>query len=266
MNFDWSFFWEHLFTPGPAFLDGLWRTIYISVVSMVLALLVGLLIALMRLGKVRVLRWVASIYVWVIRGTPLLVQLVLIYLGLAAMGIYTFKDQVLFGINFQGVVQAAIVTLVIHESAYIAEIIRAAILSIDKGQMEASISLGMTPRAGMGWIILPQALRVMVPPLGNTFNGLMKSTSVLSIIGVSDMFLVSQSISSTTFKTFEIFIVVALYYLALTTIWTWIQAWIEGLLDRQIGIVRPAPRRGIFPTRTNPIRRADQLVLSGDTQ
>ena len=88
----------------------------------------------------------------------------------------------------------------------------------------------------MRWIIVPQALRVMVPPLGNSFNGLMKTTSVLSVIGVSEMFLVTQSISSATFHTFEIFIVAAIYYLALTTVWTYIQAWIENRLSRQLGI------------------------------
>jgi polar amino acid transport system permease protein len=88
----------------------------------------------------------------------------------------------------------------------------------------------------MRWVILPQALRVMVPPLGNSFNGLMKTTSVLSVIGVSEMFLVTQSISSYTFHTFEIFIVAAIYYLALTTIWTLIQADIENRLARQLGI------------------------------
>lgn len=236
MRFDWSFFWQSLFTPSGPFLDGLVLTIVISVVAMVLALVVGVAIALMRRSRYRGLRWFASVYIWVIRGTPLLVQLVLIYTGLAAAGLYQFQDVSILGLSVKAAVQAAIVALMINESAYISEIVRAGLDSIPRGQFEAAASLGMRPSKVMRWIIGPQALRVMVPPLGNSFNGLMKTTSVLSVIGVSELFLVTQSISSATFHTFEIFIVAAIYYLALTTIWTFIQADIENRLSRMIGI------------------------------
>jgi polar amino acid transport system permease protein len=214
MHFDWQFFWKALFTPSEPFVNGLMLTIVISVVAMILATLVGL----------------------VIRGTPLLVQLVIIYTGLAAVGLYQFHDVSLLGLSVKAAVQAAIIGLMINESAYIAEIIRAGLDSVPKGQFEAAASLGMKPGKVMRWIIVPQSLRVMVPPLGNSFNGMMKTTSVLSVIGVSEMFLVTQSISSFTFHTFEIFIVAAIYYLALTTIWTFIQAYIENRLARQLGI------------------------------
>jgi polar amino acid transport system permease protein len=232
MHFDWQFFWKALFTPSDPFVDGLILTIVISVVAMILATLVGLVIALMRRSRFAALRWFASFYIWAIRGTPLLVQLVLIYTGLAAVGIYQFQDLSLLGLS----VKAAIIGLMVNESAYIAEIIRAGVDSVPKGQFEAAASLGMKPAKVMRWIIVPQSLRVMVPPLGNSFNGMMKTTSVLSVIGVSEMFLVAQSISSYTFHTFEIFIVAAIYYLALTTIWTFIQAGIENRLARQLGI------------------------------
>lgn len=238
LNFDSEFFWKHLFTPTDAFMEGLWRTVYISVIAMVLALVVGLIIALMGRSRFAGFRWFAVGYVWLIRGTPLLVQLVLVYSGLAALGIYSFQDISLNGLILQGVVQAAIITLTLHEGAYISEIFRSGIESVDHGQMEAAAALGLTPLAGMRQIVLPQALRVMVPPLGNIFNMLMKSTSVLSIIGVSEMFLVAQGLSSTTFRTFEIFLVVAIYYLALTTIWTFVQRAIEIKLNDQVGIVR----------------------------
>ena len=185
--------------------------------------------------------WCAGVYIWVIRGTPLLVQLVLIYTGLAAVGLYQFHDVSLLGLSVKAAVQAAIIGLMINESAYIAEIIRAGLDSVPKGQFEAAASLGMKPGKVMRWIIVPQSLRVMVPPLGNSFNGMMKTTSVLSVIGVSEMFLVTQSISSYTFHTFEIFIVAAIYYLALTTIWTFIQANIENRLARQLGIEQRVP-------------------------
>ena len=293
MHFDWQFFWKSLVTPSGPFLDGLVLTIVISVVAMVLAIAVGLIVALMRRSRYAAVRWCASVYIWVIRGTPLLVQLVLIYTGLAAVGLYQFHDVSLLGLSVKAAVQAAIIGLMVNESAYIAEIIRgtpllvqlvliytglaavglyqfhdvsllglsvkaavqAAILglminesayiaeiiragldSVPKGQFEAAASLGMKPGKVMRWIIVPQSLRVMVPPLGNSFNGMMKTTSVLSVIGVSEMFLVTQSISSYTFHTFEIFIVAAIYYLALTTIWTFIQAHIENRLARQLGI------------------------------
>ncbi|MEW5810060.1 MAG: amino acid ABC transporter permease [Actinomycetota bacterium] len=236
MQFDWQFFWKSLFTPSDAFLEGLTLTIVVSVVAMVLATALGLAIALMRRSPYAVVRWCASVYIWVIRGTPLLVQLVIIYTGLAAVGLYQFHDASLLGVSVKAAVQAAIVGLMINESAYIAEIIRAGLDSVPKGQFEAAASLGMTTTKSMRWIVVPQALRVMVPPLGNSFNGLMKTTSVLSVIGVSEMFLVTQSISSATFHTFEIFIVAAIYYLALTTVWTYIQAWVENRLSRQLGI------------------------------
>ncbi|KAA0090899.1 amino acid ABC transporter permease [Mycolicibacterium sp. P1-18] len=236
MQFDWQFFWKSLFTPSDAFLDGLALTIGISLVAMVLAILLGLVVALMRRSQYAVVRGCASVYIWVIRGTPLLVQLVIIYTGFAAVGIYQFNDVSLLGLSLKAAVQAAVIGLMVNESAYIAEIIRAGLDSVPKGQFEAAASLGMTPGRLMRWIIVPQSLRVMVPPLGNSFNGMMKTTSVLSVIGVSEMFLVTQSISSATFHTFEIFIVAAVYYLALTTIWTFIQAWIENRLARQLGI------------------------------
>lgn len=241
MNFDWQFFWKSLFTPSGAFIDGLVLTVVISVVAMVLATLLGLILALMRRSQFVAMRGCASVYIWVVRGTPLLVQLVIIYTGLAAIGLYQFQDISLIGLSVKAAVQAAVIGLMINESAYIAEIIRAGLDSVPKGQFEAAASLGMTPVKLMRWIIVPQSLRVMVPPLGNSFNGLMKTTSVLSVIGVSEMFLITQSISSSTFHTFEIFIVAAIYYLALTTIWTFIQAWIENKLSRQLGIQARVP-------------------------
>jgi polar amino acid transport system permease protein len=261
MQFDWQFFWKALFTPSEPFLHGLVLTIVISVVAMSRATIVGVVIALMRRSRFGALRWAAGVYIWVIRGTPLLVQLVIIYTGLAAVGLYQFHDVSLVGMSVKAAVQAAIIGLMINESAYIAEIVRAGLDSVPKGQFEAAAAIGMKPGKVMRWIIMPQALRVMVPPLGNSFNGMMKTTSVLSVIGVSEMFLVTQSISSYTFHTFEIFIVAAIYYLALTTIWTFIQAYIESRLARQIGIEQRIPitqrllgtRRAALALQTSPV-------------
>jgi polar amino acid transport system permease protein len=262
MQFDWAFFWKSLFTPSEPFLDGLILTIVVSAVAMVLATLVGLAVALMRRSRFAVVRWCAGCYIWVIRGTPLLVQLVIIYTGLAAIGLYQFHDASILGLSVKAAVQAAIIGLMINESAYIAEIIRAGLDSVPKGQFEAAASLGMTPTRLMRYIIVPQSLRVMVPPMGNSFNGMMKTTSVLSVIGVSEMFLVTQQISSATFHTFEIFIVAAIYYLALTTVWTFIQAGIENRLTRQLGIeVRvPITARLLGARRSGPTATANATL------
>jgi polar amino acid transport system permease protein len=196
------------------------------------------MVALARRSTFRVLRSVAGFYVWVLRGTPLLVQLVIIFDGLAATDIYTFRDLTFLGITVLASVQAAIVTLALNESAYMSEIIRAGLAAVDVGQNEAALSIGMTPAQSMRYVVVPQAMRFVIPPLGNDFNAMMKSTSVLSVIGVPEMFLITQEISSSTFHTFEIFADAALYYLALTTIWTFIQAWIEVKVDRSWGIER----------------------------
>jgi polar amino acid transport system permease protein len=236
MTFDWAFFWEHLFAPQPRFLNGLALTIVISVAAMILALFLGLLIALLGRSRFLPFKIFASLYIWVIRGTPLLVQLVIIYTGFAAIGIFRFEDIDLPGVLIKAAVQAAIVGLMLNESAYISEIVRSGLESVDRGQNEAALSLGMTPMQSMRQIIVPQAIRVMVPPLGNSFNGLMKTTSVLSVIGVAEMFQVGSTISSSTFRVFETYLVVALYYLALTTIWTFAQSGIESVLNKRAGL------------------------------
>jgi polar amino acid transport system permease protein len=229
-GFDWAFFWHYLFSPSSTFLDGLWRTIYISVVAQLLGVLLGLLLALAQRSRFAPLRWAGRGYVWLVRGTPLLVQLVVVYNGLAAAGIYRFADVQLGGFVLLGVVQAAILTLAANEAAYMAEIFRAALDAIDRGQAEAAQALGMTPATTMRVILLPQAFRIIVPPLGNEFNLMMKTTSLLSVIGLQEMFQTAQSINSATFKTFEIFLVAACYYLALTTIWSFVQRFIERKL------------------------------------
>lgn len=252
MSFNWEFFLDHLLTPHPDFITGLWTTILVSVISMALALIVGVCVALLLRSDAPLLRGIGAGYVWVIRGTPLLVQLVIVYNGLAAANIYRFSDTSIAGISISGVIQAAIVTLTIYESAYIAEIVRSGIESVDRGQFEASEALAMTPSLAMRTVILAQALRTMVPPLGNIFNGLMKETSILSIIGVTEMFLVTQGISATSFRTFEIFIVAALYYLLLTTVWAIIQFFIERRLSHYMGIT-PRPFRFTEAMRRRPV-------------
>jgi polar amino acid transport system permease protein len=251
MNFDWAYFWASLLTPTPRFLQGLSITVTVSVAAMASALVIGLFIALLGRSKFPLFRFFVSFYIWLIRGTPLLVQLVIIYTGFAAAGLFRFEDVGLLGIHITAAVQAAIVAVALNESAYIAEIVRSGLESVDEGQSEAALTLGMRPLAAMRWIIIPQAIRIMVPPLGNSFNGLMKNTSILSVIGVAEMFQISQIMSSATFKTFEIYSVAALYYLALTTVWTFIQAWIENKLNERVGLPKTVSIfKRLFGTRS----------------
>ncbi|MDA8290975.1 MAG: amino acid ABC transporter permease [Actinomycetota bacterium] len=242
LHFDGRFFWTSLLHPSSAFLQGLWATVYMSVVAQLLATVLGLALALARRSKVGVVRGVAWSYAWMMRGTPLLVQLALVYFGLAAAGIYRFANLTVGPVTIPGEVQAAILTFTLNEAAYMGEIIRAALAAVDPGQMEAAMSTGMTPSRAMRLVVVPQAVRFVIPPLGNDFNALMKNTSLASIIGVQEMFLVSEQVSSVTFNTFEIYLVASLYYLGLTTVWSVIQAVIERRIDRRWGI-RREPRR-----------------------
>ena len=258
-TFDGAFFLHSMFQPSSLFLQGLARTVYISVLAQALGIVFGLGLELCRRSRFRALRWLAGTYVWLVRGTPLLVQLVLVYNGLAATNLYRFEDWTIGSVVILGVVQAAIVTLAANEAAYMAEIIRAALDAIDVGQAEAAKALGMTPSMTMRLVLLPQAAKIVVPPLGNEFNLMMKSTSLVSVIGLQEMFLTAQSINSATFKTFEIFLTVAAYYLALTTVWAFVQRWIERKMGTPITTV---PRGGTWRDRLLGERRRPAAVIT----
>lgn len=227
MHFDWAFFWRYLFEPSSIYLHGLWLTLSISVVCQLTGTIIGLFAALGRLSSFRSLKILVRFYTWVMRGTPLLVQVVFIYTALAAANIFRFNDIDLGFMVLPGNIQAGIIALSLNEGAYMAEIIRAAITSIDTGQVEASKSLGMRYHLFMRRIILPQAARFVIPPLGNEFNSMLKNTTLLSVIGVPELLLATQMVTSATFKVFELYTVVALYYLSLTTLWGLIQRRIE---------------------------------------
>ena len=227
MNFDWTFFWHYLLRPSSVYLNGLWLTLCISVISQGLGTLLGLFGALARISHYRLLQVPARVFIWGMRGTPLLVQIVFIYTGLAAANIFRFEDINLGLVTLPGNIQAGILALTMNAAAYMAEIIRAGIGSVDVGQTEASKSLGMTYLLYMRRIILPQAARVVVPPLGNEFNGMLKNTTLLSVIGVPELLLATQMVTSATFRVFELYLVVACYFLTLTTLWGLVQQRLE---------------------------------------
>jgi polar amino acid transport system permease protein len=222
---DWHIVWQRIFHPGPVFWRALWATVYVSVISQILGVALGLVAALMRMSRFFPIRLLSGIYAWIFRGTPLLVQIFFIYVTFNLPSInlhfWTISSEALTGI----------VALSLNEGAYMREIIRAGIDSIDKGQMEAAKSLGMRYGLAMRRIVLPQAARVIVPPLGNEFNNMMKNTSLLAFIGVYEAFADAQQGYSATFNN-SYFIVVAFWYLMLTTVWTFIQAWIERRLAK----------------------------------
>ncbi len=192
---------KYLPLMGDAFL----MTIYLSVVALLIGLVFGMAGALAKLSANPLLRWAGGFYVWIIRSTPLLVQLFIIYFGLPQ-----------FGIDLPAFVAGAI-GLGINVGAYNAETIRSGILAIDRGQREAAESIGMTEFQCMKRIVLPQALKIMVPPLGNNFIILIKDTSLVSTITVIELTMRAQMLIGTSYKAFEMYLMAAVLYAILTS-------------------------------------------------
>jgi polar amino acid transport system permease protein/cystine transport system permease protein len=204
-------FGAKLWTWLPEILPVLWfatgMTVRVTIGALIGALLLGLVVALMRISRVRPIRYVALVYTDVLRGTPALVQLFIIYFGLSDLGL-----------EFDPV-SAAIVGLGINGAAYVGEIYRAGIEATHRGQMEAALSLGMTPFKAMRFIILPQAVRVMLPPLCNYAILLVKDTAIISTIAAPEIMFEARRLVQATFMhgiSGQIYLLCALFYLALT--------------------------------------------------
>jgi polar amino acid transport system permease protein len=229
---DWHVIWERISHPDHVFFRAMYTTVYIAVIAQVMGVLLGLVAALMRASKLWPFRWVSGIYVLLFRGTPLLVQIFFVYYGAnLLLGFTLIPNTLNLGFaNIDGAIVAGILALGINEGAYMREIIRAGIDSIDPGQMEAAKSLGMRYGLAMRRIVLPQAARVIVPPLGNEFNNMLKTTSLVFTIGVYEMFADAEIHYSQTFQPVEYFLAVAFWYLVLTGVWGVIQASIERRL------------------------------------
>jgi polar amino acid transport system permease protein len=229
---DWHIIWQRVLHPDRVFVDALATTVYIAVVAQVLGVLLGLTAALMRMSRFWPLRLFSGLYVWFFRGTPVLVQIFFIYYGAnILLGFTLIPNTLQLGFySVDGAAVGGILALGINEGAYMREIVRAGIDAIDRGQMEAARSLGMSYRLAMRRIVLPQAARVIVPPLGNEFNNMIKTTSLLSIIGVTELFQNAEIHYSKDFQPVEEFMAVSFWYLVLTTVWTLIQTQIERKL------------------------------------
>ncbi len=241
-HFDWITFWNYIWPPSafqnPLIRNGLIATILVSIIAQALGVILGLIAALGKMSKFAAFRWLSEAYIWYFRGTPLLVQMSLLFFGLGVTHIYDFPDIVIGAITITGAIQAGTLALGINEGAYMAEIVRAGIESIDPGQMEAAKSLGMTSGLAMQRIVLPQAAKVIIPPLGNEFNNMMKTTSLMEVISAGELFFGFNQINARIFKPFELYIAASLYYLLLTTIWSFIQARIESGLGERKGVER----------------------------
>jgi polar amino acid transport system permease protein len=217
---DWGAFFHYLHSAY--LIKGAGISLALSVGAMIIGLFCGTIAALMRRSRSWLLREPASFYVWLFRGTPVLVQLIIIYTGLPQLGIKL------------GVITSALIGLGVNEGAYLAEIIRAGIAAVPRGQFEAARAIGMTRTTTMRIVVMPQALRIMIPPLGNAFNGLMKTSSLASVISMEELLRRTELLIQVQFKVLEIFIVAALYYLVLTTLWGFVQQRLEAHFSRSV--------------------------------
>ncbi|KSA23746.1 glutamate ABC transporter permease [Staphylococcus aureus] len=205
---------------GSFFLKGIKITILISLIGVALGSILGAFVALMKLSKIKIISWIASIYIEILRGTPMLVQVFIVFFGITAA----------LGRDISALVCGTI-ALVINSSAYIAEIIRAGINAVDKGQMEAARSLGLNYRQTMKSVIMPQAIKNILPALGNEFVTLIKESSIVSTIGVGEIMFNAQVVQGISFDPFTPLIVAAALYFVLTFVLTRIMNMIEGRLN-----------------------------------
>ena len=201
MSFDWSLIWDTI----PILLQGAVITIQITVMAVGCGFFIGMIAALANLSRFKIVRLLVKCYVELFRGTPLLVQIFMIYFALPMVIGQSINPYV-----------AAVTACSINSGAYVSEIFRAGIQSIDKGQMEAGRSLGLTWAQTMRYIVMPQAFKAIIPPLGNEFIAMMKDTSLVSVIGFEELTRRGQLIIARTYGSFEIWTAVAIIYLIMT--------------------------------------------------
>lgn len=246
-NVRWATVPEKLFDSS--ILTGLWHTVLISVASMVLGLVLGVVFAVMRLSKNPVTGWVAWLYIWFFRGTPVYVQL-LIWFNLALIfpifDIGFYRDEMT---DVMTPFLAALLGLGLNEGAYMAEIVEAGIQSVDEGQTEAPHALGMTQAKTMRRVVLPQAMRVIIPPTGNEFINMLKTSSLVVAVQYQDLLRSAQDIASTSFAVMEMLFVASIWYLALTSVFSVGQYYLERRYAR--GALRSLPPTPLQRLRAN---------------
>jgi polar amino acid transport system permease protein len=247
-NFGWPIVAAYLFDP--TVISGLYVSLWLTVVAMVLGTILGLVLAIARMSKDGLASSSAGLFIWFFRGTPLLVQLIFWY------NLSTLFPQLSIAIPFGPTlaswdtnsvitpITAAIVGLALNEAAYMAEIIRGGLLSVDRGQAETAEAFGMTKGRALWRIIIPQAMRSIVPPTGNQLISMIKATSLVSVIAMADLLYSVQSIYNRTFEIIPMLLVAVIWYLFITSILNIGQSYIEayyGRGERQNGAgVKPA--------------------------
>ena len=223
IDFEPDVVWRFLFNP--LIREGAWRTIQVAVLAQLAGVFLGLVFALMRVSRNPLVNGVSGFYVWFFRGTPVLLQLYILYFGIPQL----FDNQTLT--TELTAFRAAVIAFAVNEGAYMTEIMRAGILSVESGQMDAAKSVGMTQFQAMRHVVLPQALRVVVPPTGNEFIAMLKNTSLASAISLVELLQGSALIYSTNFKFMELLVVAAIWYLAMTSVFSLLQAELERALS-----------------------------------
>ncbi|SFC22495.1 polar amino acid transport system permease protein/polar amino acid transport system substrate-binding protein [Clostridium uliginosum] len=204
----------------PSLLTGLAVTLKLAIFSIIIACVIGVIIGLLGISKNKILRGISTVYTYLIRGTPLIVQGLFLYFGLGA----------LFAMRFDPI-KAGILVLSLNAGAYLSEIFRGGILAVDNGQMEAARSLGLNYPKAMVLIVLPQAFKIMIPSILNQFIITVKDTSILSVIGIRELTQSGQIIIARNYKTFELYAMVALMYLILITVLSLISKLVEKKLS-----------------------------------
>lgn len=209
------------------FIEGTKSTILISIIALLFGCIIGILVCLMKISKIKIFKFISTVYIEVLRGTPILVQVYILYFGLPQLGI-----------NFPGVLglSSAFITgaigLSLNSGAYVAEILRGGIQSVDKGQMEASRSLGLNYTSTMIHIIIPQAIKNVLPSLANEFITLVKESAIISIIGVQEIMFSASTVRISTYQGLEPYIIAALIYLVLT----FTLSKLVGLLEKKLSL------------------------------
>ena len=201
------------------FISGIIMTLPLALVSFIFAMIIAIVCAMIQYAKVPVLKYVVQFYIWIFRGTPMLVQLFIMYFGMQSIGVRI------------SAITAALIVFSLNTGAYCAETIRGSIESVPQGQMEAGYCVGMSYMQIMMHIILPQALKIAIPPLFNSLIALVKDTSLAANITVAEMFMAAQRIVANTYEPLVLYIEVAIIYLAFSTILTYVQHFIERRLQ-----------------------------------
>lgn len=243
----WGTFSQYVFTD--VIFQGLWKTVWITAASMAIGIVLGIVLAVMRMSPNPVVKTVAWLYIWFFRGTPVLVQVVFwaflaqLYRYLS-LGIPFGPQFVFFDVNeLIPVIMAAVLGLGLNEAAYMAEIVRSGILSVGKGQTEAAEALGMRRLTLMRRIVLPQAMRIIVPPTGNEVISMLKTTSILVIIAVPELFTSAQNIYNSNYQMIPLLMVASMWYLVVTTILSVGQFYLERHFGRGVAGARPRRAR-----------------------